>query len=317
MRIFDDAAAMGAELPGGWLSIGNFDGMHAGHRHVLGLLVATARAAGAPALAMTFTPHPAALLSPRGAPARLASASQQAELFAAMGLDGVLCQRFDSAFAEVSADAFCEDWLLARLKVRGLLVGENFRFGKDRAGDVASLRRLAGDRLEVRAAAPFVIDGELASSTRVRRLLAEGRVGESARLLGRPHAIEGRVMAGDGRGRTLGFPTANVDSGPQALPLQGVYASVLRIGDRRLRAVSNIGTRPTFDGRGLVHEVHALEDPGALEGRLVRVAFLERLRDERRFDGVEALRAQIRADVLACAPIHAASPPASLASPAF
>lgn len=324
MRVLRDAAALGTALPGGYLSIGNFDGLHVGHRHVLGTLLERARAASrngpaAPAIALTFDPHPAALLSSRGAPARLSSPAQQEELLAACGLDGLLRQPFDAAFADVSAEAFLEDWLLQRLRVRGVVVGTGFRFGRSRAGDVHSLREAARGRLDVVAVDPLRVEGEPASSSRARHFIATGAVEAAARLLGRPHAVEGRVVEGARRGRTIGFPTANVDSGDQALPLIGVYASVLRVGDRRLAAVSNVGVRPTFEseGRTVLHEVHALEDPGDLYGSVVRVAFLARLRGEQRFDGIEALAEQIRRDITAAAAAHAQSPPHSLAGPGF
>jgi riboflavin kinase/FMN adenylyltransferase len=314
MKLFDEVADAGRSLDRPWMTIGNFDGLHVGHRAVLESCVRRARAIGAPTLAMTFTPHPAAVLSPRGAPLALASLAQQEELLASVGIDGLLRQRFDATIASVSAEEFHAEWLVKRLSVRGIVVGSTFRFGAGRQGDVSSLRAWGG--FDVVDVPPVIVDADVVSSSRVRRLVAEGRVAEAWQLLQRPHALEGIVVAGAGRGRTIGYPTANVVVNAQ-LPGIGVYACALRVGERRLAAVANIGRRPTFGGGEVLVEVHALEPPGDLYGAVVRVAFLARVRDEMRFSGVDDLVARIATDVEAARVVHARHPPESLAGPAF
>lgn len=314
MRVFEEASDAGSSVDRPWMTIGNYDGLHVGHRAVLECCVNRAREHGAPSLVMTFRPHPAAVLSPRGAPANLASDAQQEELLAAVGVDALLRQAFDATFAAVTAEEFHDEWLVKRLSVRGVVASSTFRFGAGRKGDLASLR--ARGAFAVEDIPPLIVDGEVVSSSRVRRMIAEGRVGDAWQLLRRPHALEGVVVAGEGRGRTLGFPTANVAVRAQ-VPGAGVYACALRAGDRRLPAVANIGTRPTFGGGDVVVEVHALEAPGDLYGRTVRLAFLERLRDEKRFSSVDELVAQIGRDVEAARGVHARHPPAGLEGPAF
>ena len=315
MKIFESAAEAGRALDRPWLTIGNFDGLHVGHRAVVARCVSRARESGASALAMTFRPHPAAVLTSRGAPPRLVSDAQQEELLASVGIDALLRQRFDETFASARARDFHDDFLVSLLCVRGMVVGSTFRFGAGREGDVSSLREWGS--LEIEDVAPVVMDGDVVSSSRVRRLVAEGALAQARRLLGRPHVLEGVVTRGEHRGRTIGFPTANVAVIDQVVPATGVYACVLRAGERYLPAVTNVGRRPTFGGGDVLVETHALVDPGDLYDLRVRVAFTERIRDEAKFSGIGELSAQIARDVEAARAVHVREPPGSLAGPAF
>lgn len=316
MQVFHDAAEAGRALPGSVVTIGNFDGVHRGHRLLLARARAVGAAAGAPVLVVTFRPHPASVLSDAGAPGRLASDAQQRELFAAEGARGLLVQAFDTDFARLSAEEFHDRFLRAALGCRGVVVGSNFRFGAHRRGDVALLARLAAARepgLEVAGVEPLVLDGDVVSSSRIRRLVEAGRVGDAGALLGRPFVVEGTVVRGDGRGRLIGFPTANVEPREVMLPGSGVYACALKRDEQVLAAVANVGRRPTFGTRPVGLEVHVLGFDGDLYGETVRVAFLDALRPERRFAGAEELVLQVRRDAEAARDSWERRPPGSLA----
>lgn len=277
------------------LTIGNFDGVHLGHQALLDEVRSRAEALGTTPVAMFFEPHPTAVMAPDHAPVILTPEPRRAELLRGYGVE-VDVRRFDSAFAEQSPASFAEDVLAGDHAARWVVVGPDFRFGKGRAGDTARLQALGeAHGFGVSIVDPVELDGEVVSSTRARERLAAGEVAEVAALLGRFHDVGGEVVQGDQRGRTIGFPTANLDPrGP--LPSDGVYAVLTRI-DGTLRAgVANLGVRPTFEaGRSV--EVHVLDFEGDLYGQTLRVAFVGRLRDEQRFDGLDALVAQLGRDV--------------------
>jgi riboflavin kinase/FMN adenylyltransferase len=288
--------------PPGWrvpaVAVGNFDGVHRGHQ----ALVAEARvqAAGGPVVVLTFDPHPSRVVDPARAPATLMTLEQKAEALAALGVDHVAVLRFTPARAAASPEAFAQEVLRDALAAAVVVVGGNFRFGRDRTGDVTTLQRL-GASLGFRVATvpPVLHAGTPISSSRIREALARGEVEEAGALLGRPYAVEGPVVRGDGRGRTIGIPTANVASVNEILPRPGVYAGWLRErgdGVRRAAAV-NVGRRPTFGGTTVTVEAHVLDFEGDLYGRDVRVEFTDRLREEQAFPGPEALVARIREDV--------------------
>jgi riboflavin kinase/FMN adenylyltransferase len=260
---------------------------------------------------MFFDPHPVCFFRPEAPLPQLTSIARRRELLARAGADEVDVRSFDADFAALSPGDFVRDVLVGPHQVREVVVGADFRFGRGRAGDVDTLRALGrAHGFEVTIVAPVDHDGAVVSSTRVRGLLAEGRVREAARLLGRFHDVDATVVTGDRRGRTIGFPTANL-SVHGMVPSDGVYAVLARVGDEPelRRGVANLGNRPTFDaGRSV--EVHLLDFStesagsaadfaGDLYGRTLRVAFVERLRGEVRFAGVEALVAQLNADVVA------------------
>lgn len=278
------------------VAIGNFDGVHLGHRHVLAELAQVAGAAGLPTWVYTFDPAPTAVLVPERHQPRLMSLARKLELLDALGLDGVVVEPFTRAFAGLSGQAFAEQVLWERLRARAVVVGWDFRFGSGRGGDAAALRAALPDA-RVEQVGPLLVDGTPVSSSRIRGLITGGQVDAAAALLGRPHRLTGRVVHGDARGRTIGFPTANLVSDVECLPAAGVYVVEARIDGVARRGVMNLGMRPTFDGRELRIEVHVLDWSGDLYGRTLEVDVLRALRGELRFPSVDALVAQIHADV--------------------
>jgi riboflavin kinase/FMN adenylyltransferase len=281
-------------------TIGNFDGVHLGHKAVLDQLAAVARAIGLPALVMIFEPQPQEYFAPDRAPARLTRLREKLRALNTDAVDRVLCVRFDARFSQLSASDFVERVLVGGLGVRHVAVGDDFRFGHARRGDFEFLAA-AGRRLgfAVVRRDTLLLDGERVSSTRVREALEQGDLAGARRLLGYDFAMHGRVAHGDKRGRQLGFPTANIYLHRKAVPLRGVFAvQVDGVAPQPLPGVANVGVRPTVGGlRMPILEVHLLDFSGDIYGRHVRVDFLTRLRDERRFESLEHLQAQILRDV--------------------
>lgn len=278
-------------------TIGNFDGVHLGHQAVLRLLREQAQALGVPATVIVFEPQPDEYFRPQP-PARLSGLRDKVEAFADFGMARAVCLPFGARLAAMPAEEFVDRLLVNGLGVRHLVVGPDFRFGQGRRGDFALLEavgRRAGFAVE--ALAPHLLDGERVSSTAVRTALAEGDLERAALLLGRPYSFSGRVVRGDARGRALGFPTANLCL-RRAPALRGVFAvTVYGVAPRPLPAVANVGMRPTVDGRVPLLEVHLLDFNADLYGRHLRVRFERRLRAERKFASLEALKDQIAQDV--------------------
>jgi riboflavin kinase/FMN adenylyltransferase len=298
-----------AEPAGGCvLTIGNFDGVHRGHQALLERLAALAASLRLPAVMLTFEPHPVELLAPQRAPARLTRFREKMDVLAGQPLDRVVCARFDRAFAATSARGFIDDVLCARLGVRHLLIGDDFRFGCGGEGNFETLLVAArAGRFALTRVDTVRHDGARVSSTRVRELLACGEFGAAAQLLGRPYTLCGRVAPGQRIGRSIGFPTANIALRRNASPLSGVYAVTAHDGaGTALRAVANVGRRPTLGGSEARLEVHVLDFDGDLYGRELRVRFHRRLRPEQRFAGLDELKAQIARDVSAARAVHAA-----------
>ena len=284
------------------LTIGNFDGVHLGHRALIDRTVARAAALDGRSVVLTFDPHPAALLRPDRVPLALQSVPERIESLRAAGIDEVVVLPFDAVLADLDAEAFIAQVLVERLDVQAVVVGENFRFGRGAQGDVTMLARAGAELGFVVEAVPLVVaDAAALSSTAIRARLADGDVASVARALGRPFTLTGEVVAGDGRGRTFGIPTANVAvASGRALPGDGVYACEARVDSgARLAAVTNIGRRPTFDGIGRTVEAHLLDAPHGLDlyGAPLTLAFHARIRGEERFDGPEALIARIQEDI--------------------
>lgn len=283
------------------VTIGVYDGVHEGHRHVLARLRETAAARGLTSAVVTFDPHPASIVAPERAPKLLTSVERRIELLASLGIDRCVVVGFDETVATESPAAFVERVLVDELRAAVVVVGEDFRFGHDRAGDVALLRATAGiGGFDVEPVALDGAGGEPISSSRIRSLLAEGDVAGAAALLGRPHEVVGRVVRGDGRGRELGYPTANLDvDADLAVPAIGIYAGTwTRPSGARATAAISVGRRPTFyeDGEVLV-EAFLCDLDADLYGERSRLEFVERLRGEQKFDSVAALVAQIERDV--------------------
>lgn len=285
------------------VAIGNFDGVHRGHRALIERALEESAAFGGDAVVLTFEPHPTRVLAPDRSPPRITGADRRLELFASLAVNGVIVQGFDRGFAAMSPELFAREVLLG-LRAKVVIVGENFHFGKDRAGDGYALRAL-GEKLGFRTEVlrPVLDEGDaMISSSKIRAALADGQLDRVHAMLGRTFDFDGRVVLGDQRGRLLGFPTANLRTDVEALPRDGVYAVRAALVDEDDRpgeamdGVMNIGVRPTFSaGRSI--EVHLFDRSLDLYGRLLRVTCVGRLRDERKFDGIEALRAQIAQDV--------------------
>lgn len=308
MRIFRHATAAGVDR-GAVLAIGNFDGVHLGHQTVIAEARARARAAGAGFAVLTFEPHPRSVFQPGIAPFRLTPFRDKARGLAELGVELLVAHRFDLAFAQKSAEDFVRGILVEGLGARHVVVGYDFVFGNRRRGTPAVLREL-GQTLGFGVS---VVDpvtsatGAVYASTRIRDHLAAGRPREAAALLGRPWEIGGRVMTGDRLGRTIGFPTANIGLRDYLRPAAGVYAVRVGIEDggatRWHDGAANLGWRPTVGGRDLRLEAHLFDFAGDLYGRRLRVAFIDHLRSEQRFSGLDELKAQIAAD---CAHARAA-----------
>jgi riboflavin kinase/FMN adenylyltransferase len=280
--------------------LGNFDGVHLGHQAVLRRAVEEGRRREARVVAATFEPHPRAVLAPGEQPKLLTTLELRREVLLSYGVDEVWAIRFDRELSRKSPEEFVRDVLVGEIGAEAVVVGENFRFGYRAAGDVGDLERcmrsLGGDAYAVAVRSE---DGKGGiSSTRIRELVAAGEVGEAARLLGRPYVLRGEVVVGDRRGRSIGFPTANVLPDPAVVvPARGVYAGFVRVGKDVYAAATNVGVAPTFEGREDRVEAYLLDFQGDLYGRVVDVSFLRRIRPEEKFSGVEELKAQIARDV--------------------
>lgn len=282
------------------VSVGVFDGLHAGHRSVLALLGRrAAERGGLETAVVTFDPHPLAVVAPEHAPRLLTGIAHRLELLEEAGVDVAAVLRFDEEIRLLTPAGFAGEVLAGALHARLVVVGEDFRFGHHRLGNVASLAELGDVHGFATEILPLVGGDAPISSTRVRAMVAAGEVEAAAAALGRPHELRGTVVAGDGRGRTLGFPTANVALAPGlAIPGSGVYAvQAGRLGEPLAPGVANVGTRPTFGGTEVGLEVHLIDGAGDLYGATLRVAFVARLRDERPFAGGDELAAQVRADI--------------------
>jgi riboflavin kinase/FMN adenylyltransferase len=280
------------------LALGNFDGVHRGHRKILDRVRRVASERGATAVVMTFDPHPPRIVRPDKAPPLLMTKAQKLEALAAAGIQGAAIVRFTPELSRWDPDTFVRVVLVDWLHVSEVWVGANFLFGHDRSGNFSMLRVL-GSRYGFRAEKidPVRYKDFVVSSTRIRRLVSEGRVDEASALLGHAYALDGTVIHGDGRGRTIGFPTANLCTENELLPPHGVYATTATLDRTVYASVTNVGVRPTVDTSGRpVVETHIFGLDRDIYGASMRVGFVQRLRDERRFESVDALRAQITAD---------------------
>ena len=281
------------------VTIGNFDGVHRGHRTLVRRTADAAVDRGLRAVVITFEPHPAAVLRPGSEPARLQTLQQRVDALEDAGADLVLVLAFTEQLASLEPDEFVAEVLVDGVGAQRVVVGTNFRYGRRAAGDIVHLAS-AGEvhGFEVEAVALLELDDARVSSSEIRQAVADGEVARAARGLGRPFALRGRVVEGDGRGSTIGVPTANLALNPQVvLPANGVYAGRVTVDERAYPAVTNVGVRPTFDGTARTVESHLLDTTVELYDREVEVTFEHRIRAERRFDGPDELVAQIREDV--------------------
>jgi len=300
MKVFRDLDAPGL-LPSPVLAIGNFDGVHLGHRKIVETLTSRARAVKGSSILMTFDPHPLTILRPAGRPPLITTMSEKIRLLSTLGLEILLIVPFTREFSNISAERFVEEILGGKLHAREVYVGANFHFGRGGVGDIELLRS-EGARLGMKVErVPVVLyDSQPISSTRVRENIVRGAVERAAAMLGREYAIRGLVVHGRGRGAGLGFSTANLSTDNELIPAEGVYVTRAEVDGRFCPSVTNIGDRPTFGERERVIETHLLDYAGPeLYGRTMRLAFCSRLREERRFESPDALTTQIKKDVTA------------------
>ncbi len=302
MRVFNLGGGPVLNQPdpgGGVVAIGNFDGVHLGHRTVIDEALQVARQTETFAAAMTFEPYPREFFSPEQAPPRLTSFRHKSELLQTTGIERVYCVRFGRRLASTTAEAFIQKYLLEKLSVRHVIVGSDFRFGARRVGDIAMLQEAGSSYgFGVTAIQDYLHNGVRVSSSSIRELLSEGHLSAAAELLGRPFSFMGRVIHGDKRGRTWGFPTANFAVRNNTFPLKGVYVVCLDNGlGLRKFGVANAGMRPTVSGTRMLVEVHLFNFNENLYGKRFEVMFHKRIRDERKFPDFEALKRQIFTDI--------------------
>jgi riboflavin kinase/FMN adenylyltransferase len=294
------------------VAVGNFDGVHVGHAAIVGRLREAAERHRVPAVVLTFDPHPASILRPEQAPLPLTTPARRAELLLALGVNAVCVQPADAALMALEAEAFYAGVLRGRFAARAVVEGQDFRFGARRRGDVAMLAALCGrDGVDLDVVPPVVIDGEAVSSSRIRTLVAAGRLAEAHTLMTAPYRLTGTVVVGARRGGTIGFPTANLAGIATLLPALGVYAAVAHVDGVAVPAAVHVGPNVTFGETSVSVEAHLIGFAGDLYGRVLDVDFLDRVRDTRRFASVDDLKAQLADDVAVAGRIVAAasSPP--------
>jgi riboflavin kinase/FMN adenylyltransferase len=307
MQVIQGLDRYPADAPPSVVALGTFDGIHLGHRAVIGTAVERARALGVQAVTLTFDPLPAAVLRPGEAPPEILSLEERITRIATLGPDVTLVIRFTDEFSRVEADAFVRDVLAGRLRAREVVVGFNHTFGRGARGTPDLLREVAAPlSIRVHVVPPLSVDGIVVSSTSVRDALRAGDVRRAAGLLGRPYALGGRVVRGAMRGRVLGFPTANLTPAGPLLLASGVYAAHAEWDGESAPAVVNVGVRPTFGESTPTIEAHLLDVKVDLYGRPLTLAFVARIRDEMKFPSVDALRARIGEDVAAARALLAA-----------
>lgn len=314
----NDVVRLGADPVPRWprpvVALGNFDGVHRGHQALVAAITDAASQRSGTPVVLTFDPHPSRVLAPGACPTALMTLDQKTATLFRLGVHAVAVLPFTPEIAAARPEDFAADVLQRALGAHAVVVGTNFHFGRGRAGDVGTLRR-QGETLgfAVIEVAPVVVDGDRVSSSRIREALAGGDAGAAARLLGRPHCVFGAVVRGEGRGRTIGIPTANLRPENETLPALGVYAAWCWPGTTPAAcpAVVNIGRRPTFGAGAVSVEAHLLDFSGDLYGQRLGLSFVSRLRGEQAFPGPEALVAQIRSDIAAARAILGGPRPAS------
>jgi riboflavin kinase/FMN adenylyltransferase len=290
------------------VALGNFDGVHLGHRAILKAAIDRAHAVAGTAFALTFDPLPAKVLAAARAPRLILAPEDKLELLRASGIDGVIVVAFTPALSQLAPAEFVRDYLLGRIGARDVVVGHSVSFGHARAGNAAVMAEL-GQKMgfETIVVGPVTVDGAVVSSTRIRELIAAGEMSAVARLLGRNHFLSGTVVHGRERGRTIGFPTANLDSATECLPPDGVYATRVVLPDGAFASITNIGMRPTFAEPARTIEAHIFDFDRDIYGAKVRLEIVERIRGERKFESGQALAAQIAEDLKRAKEILAAA----------
>ncbi|MFI5293982.1 MAG: bifunctional riboflavin kinase/FAD synthetase [Thermodesulfovibrionales bacterium] len=280
------------------LTLGNFDGLHLGHQELVRMIIRRARETGALSMVVTFRPHPLKILAPEKCPPLISIYEEKIKLFERLGIDVLVKIPFTLEFSAMPPEDFVRDVLCGTLGAKEIFVGYNYRFGKGRKGDIRTLRSL-GEKygFAVREIEQIAFGGEVISSTKIRTLLREGDVEHAAKLLGRTYAITGIVVKGDGRGKGLGFPTANIAPKHSIIPADGVYAVRLIVREKVYDGIANIGMRPTFNKKVLAIEVHVFDFNEDIYGEDISLYFIRKIREEKKFKGAEALVTQIKSDI--------------------
>lgn len=297
MKIFHGTDNAGISR-GTVLTLGVFDGLHLGHQKIMERVVSRAKAVSAIPTAITFDPHPRAVLFPENAPPLLQTLDQRLANFEVLGIEQAIVIRFDKDFANQNAETFLRDIVHERLQAREVYLGKGFAFGKNRGGNIELLRQMSASLGFFADEVPEIcLRNQRISSSKIRDLLAAGKVNSARRMLGRPYGVEGQVVHGFERGRAIGFPTANLKPHNRVIPKFGVYATATLIKNEWRRSITNVGVRPTFAGdREPSIESYIFDFDGDLYGDVLRVRFLHRIRDERKFNGIGELKAQIERD---------------------
>ena len=309
MTLIRDLSRLPDEFRGGAVTVGNFDGVHLGHARIIQRLIEKARDVGGKAVVLTFDPHPVRLLRPDEAPPPLTWTDRKMELLADLGVDSMIAYPTDQALLELSPDDFFQQIILQGLNARAMVEGPNFFFGHNRQGNIDVLRRLAdASQLSLDIVSPLEAEGDIVSSSRIRRLIAAGDVGAARQMLTQPYRIRGMVTHGASRGASIGFPTANLDAIDTLLPAKGVYAGRTFINGDVWPAAINVGPNPTFGEDATKIEAHVIGFEGELYHKPLEVDFLQRLRDIQPFDSVDQLKAQLARDVEATLAVVTESP---------
>jgi riboflavin kinase / FMN adenylyltransferase len=298
MKAFSDIEDQQLSMIGSVVTLGNFDGIHLGHQALLRHTVEEAKRLSYPSIVLTFEPHPLKVLAPERAPRLLLTYQDKLDLFQAYGVDIVIAQRFDRQFASITAEDFVRRFLVGRLRTKKLWVGRDLRFGQGRKAGTEDLMRVAPEvGFQVGVVEPILSNGVRISSSRIRELIKAGGVDEVQPMLGRYHFVSGRVVTGAGRGRKLGFPTANILSQTEVVPSNGIYATLIEVKNRRWLSVSSIGVNPTFGDGPRTLESFIFDLKTDIYGESVKLSFVKRIRDEQKFATVEDLIAQMHGDV--------------------
>ena len=300
MQVFQDIGDAAQSVNGSVVTMGNLDGIHLGHQALVLRCVEEAQRLKTTSIVLTFDPHPLKILAPERAPRLLLAAKDKLELLEGLGVDVVINQRFDATFSRLSAVNFVRQCLVDTLKAKKIWAGSDLRFGRGRSGDVEQLiewgRRWG---FEVSVVEPILVNGVRVSSSQIRQLIEAGRMDEARFLLGRYHFISGVVVTGHGRGKELGYPTANISSFTEVLPGDGIYATIFYVGGKRWLSVSSIGINPTFGAGPRTVESYVFDFGGDLYDKAIRLAFVKRIREEKKFSDIAALVFQIQDDVRA------------------
>ncbi|NJD56965.1 MAG: bifunctional riboflavin kinase/FAD synthetase [Nitrospirae bacterium] len=309
MLLITDLGKINERFTNSVVTLGNFDGLHLGHQELVRMVIRRAREINGKSMVVTFRPHPLKVLAPEKCPPLISIYEEKIQLFEKLGIDVLVKIPFSLRFAEMTPRQFVKEILCDTLGARDIFVGYNYRFGKGREGTTRTLKQMGEEfGFTVHEVDQISLNGEVISSTKIRQLLTGGDVEHAARLLGRPYAITGIVIRGDSRGKTLGFPTANIASKHSIIPADGVYAVKLFVRDRCLDGIVNIGVRPTFDTHSLAIEAHVFDFNEDLYGEEITLFFIRKIREEKKFATAEALIDQITKDISAAKEILAESP---------